>query len=198
METRSYTEAASPTVGDGRLIRGLSVVFGQRSKVIYDKQLGLTFVEEIMPTAITEELLRASDVKAVLEHDKNRMLARYRYGVGTLSLAITAQGLEYQFDAPETSDGEYALQMVRRGDIDGSSFRYACDEKRDVTYRKENGMIIRTVHKIRRLSDISIVSDPAYTDTSVTARSWTEEPDEADKEKENIDSIKKLRKQIYL
>lgn len=198
METRSYTEVASPTVGDGRLIRGLSVVFGQRSKVIYDKQLGLTFVEEIMPTAITEELLRASDVKAVLEHDKNRMLARYRYGVGTLSLAITAQGLEYQFDAPETSDGEYALQMVRRGDIDGSSFRYACDEKRDVTYRKENGMIIRTVHKIRRLSDISIVSDPAYTDTSVTARSWTEEPDEADKEKENIDSIKKLRKQIYL
>ena len=63
--------------------------------------------------------------------------------------------------------------MVKRGDLFGSSFAYTTDEAIDgsVTYTKEGDTLIRTVHKIDKLYDVSIVSDPAYLDTSVTARS---------------------------
>ncbi|EOA55591.1 HK97 family phage prohead protease [Bacteroides sp. HPS0048] len=173
MEIRSFTELGAPKITEERIIEGYGIVFNQESKVIYEPQRKLTFIEVIERGAVTEELLMNCDIKAVLEHDANRLLARWRYGSGSLSLSLDDYGLKYMFDSPHTVDGDFAVEMIKRGDIFGSSFRYFTDDrdKGKVTYSKKNGMLLRIVHKIDRIADVSPVSDPAFYGTDVTVRS---------------------------
>lgn len=173
MEIRSFTELGAPKLSEGRVIEGYAVVFGKESRVMYDEERKRFFVEVIERGAITDELLSRCDVKAVLEHDKRRLLARCRYGIGSLSLNIDDYGLRYRFVSPHTSDGDFAAEMIERGDIFGSSFAYYADDKdkSKVSYSKKDGMLLRVVHEIDYISDISPVSDPAFFGTDVTVRS---------------------------
>ena len=173
MEIRSFTELGTPKLSDGRVIEGYSIVFGKESRVLYDEERKRFFIEVIERGAVTEELLNRCDIKAVLEHDKRRLLARCRNGIGSLSLGIDDYGLKYRFIAPHTSDGDFAVEMIERGDIFGSSFAYYADDKdkAKVSYSKKDGILLRTVHLIDYISDISPVSDPAFFGTDVTVRS---------------------------
>lgn len=173
MEIRSFTELGTPKVGEGRTIEGYAVVFGQESRVMYDREKQRAFVEVIERGAITEEMLRDCDVKALLEHNKQRLLARYNRGVGSLTLELDDYGLKYRFDAPNTVDGDFAVEMIKRGDIYGSSFAYFANDKdkSKVSYSMKDGLLTRTVHRIDRITDISPVSDPAFFGTDVTVRS---------------------------
>ena len=168
MEIRSYSgEFATPKT-NGRQISGYAVVFNQQSEILYDATNNRMFKEIINHGAITPELLKRSDVRGLLEHNRERLLARYRKGVGTLNLRIDGRGLLYSFLSPNTTDGNFALEMVNRGDITGSSFAFRADDK-DCTWTKDSvGMWTRKVNKISGLYDVSIVSDPAYNQTSVT------------------------------
>lgn len=176
MEIRSFTELGAPKIGEGRTIEGYAVVFEQESRVLYDIEKRRAFVEVIEKGAITEELLRSCDVKAVLEHNKQRLLARCFRGTGSLVLELDEYGLKYRFDAPNTVDGDFAVEMIKRGDIFGSSFAYYANDKdkTKVTYSMKDGLLTRTVHKIDRITDISPVSDPAFFGTDVTVRSMDE------------------------
>lgn len=172
MEIRSFGENAAPKLVSERTIEGYAVVFGQRSRVMVDKASRRCFVEIIQPGAVTEEMLRNWDIKALCEHDKGRMLARCFKGTGSLTLSVDNHGVKYRFDAPNTPDGDYAVEMIKRGDIFGSSFAFRVDETKHVRYSKEaDGMLLRTVTKIDLMSDVSVVSDPAYMGTEVNVRS---------------------------
>lgn len=173
MEIRSYSDMASPKL-EGRTVEGFAAVFDQESLLNFDAKTKQFFIEVIERGAIADDLLRACDVKALLEHDKGRMLARSRYGTGSLSLMVNDFGLGYKFDAPNTPEGDYAVEMIARGDLFGSSFAYSTNDKKNVTYKKVDGLLYRIVHKIDRIFDISIVSDPAYYGTDVTLRSLSE------------------------
>ena len=164
MEIRSYTELGAPKVGDGRIIEGYAVVFGQESRVLYDREKQRAFVEVIEKGAITEELLRSCDVKALLDHN-----------------------------------GDFAVEMIKRGDIFGSSFAYALNEKdkTKVSYSMKDGLLLRTVHMIDRISDISPVVDPAFYGTDVTVRSMDDTIAELSGEnKDYLNEINNLRKSI--
>ena len=173
MEIRSFSELGTPKITEGRIIEGYAIVFNQESKVIYDAERQLAFVEIIERGAVTKDLLLACDIKAVLEHDKRRLLARSRYGNGSLSLSIDDYGLKYRFESPHTVDGDFAIEMIIRGDIFGSSFAYYTNDKdkAKVSYSKKDGMLLRTVHQIDQISDVSPVTDPAFYGTDVTVRS---------------------------
>lgn len=173
MEIRSYSDMASPKL-EGRTVEGFAAVFDQESLLNFDAKTKQFFIEVIERGAIADDLLRACDVKALLEHDKGRMLARSRFGAGSLSLMVNDFGLGYKFDAPNTPEGDYAVEMIARGDLFGSSFAYSTNDKKNVTYKKVDGLLYRIVHKIDRIFDISIVSDPAYYGTDVTLRSLSE------------------------
>ena len=175
MEIRSFTEEATPRV-DERTIQGYGAVFEKQSRVLYDASKKLFFIEVIEKGAITEELIRACDIKALLEHNRQRLLARSNMGDGSLLLSVDDYGLAYKFEAPSTQEGNDAIELIRRGDLFGSSFAYSTDEKKNVSYEKRDGVLFRTVHKIDGLYDISIVSDPAYFGTDVTVRSLAEYP----------------------
>ena len=167
MEIRSYSGIATPKT-NGRQISGYAVVFNQQSEILYDAVNNRMFKEIIDGKAITPELLKHSDVKAVLEHSAERLLARFKNSTGTLSLRVDTRGLFYYFEAPHTADGDFALEMIQRGDITGSSFKFTATPKDCTWTKQENGIWVRRVNKISGLYDVSIVSDPAYSETSVS------------------------------
>lgn len=83
---------------------------------------GLSFQETIEPGA-ADGVIAKSDVFAVLNHDQERgILARSKYGKGSLSLTVDEKGLRYSFEAPKTALGDELLENLRRGEIDQSSF----------------------------------------------------------------------------
>lgn len=101
------------------------------------------------------------------------MLARSRYGEGSLQLEIDEYGLKFTFEVPDTVDGQFIKEMIRRNDYNGCSFAFT-DDMVDVEYDRERGLFIRNVRKIKQLYDCSIVADPAYSDTEVSLRSLEE------------------------
>ena len=175
IEIRSYGGDAAPTI-DGRTIECYAVVFNERSEVMLDWSVehGVRrFVEVIEPSAIDEALLSRSDIKATAEHNRERLLARYNKGKGTLALSLDEHGMKYRFEAPNTNDGNFAVEMIQRGDIGGSSFAFRVKET-DTTWKKEGETWVRTIHKISGLYDVTITTDPAYSQTEVTVRSLEE------------------------
>ena len=151
-----------------RRIDGYSVVYGRESRIIHDR-LG-KYVEIIEQGAVTPELLARSDVKMTLWHNRERLLARSNKGVGSLSMGIDEKGVWYRFDAPNTPDGNTALELVRRGDLTGSSFTYYAKPENVRWSKREDGTIVRRVMKIDYIGEMTIASDEAYRDTTVNAR----------------------------
>ena len=78
-----------------RTISGYAIIFNSMSE-----NLG-GFYETIEPTAI-DGVIEISNVFALLNHDENKVLARSKYGVGSLKLEVDEKGLKYSFDAPNT------------------------------------------------------------------------------------------------
>ena len=195
LEIRSFGGDASPKLVNERSIEGYAVVIGQESKYMYDPVLRKCFIEIIEPGAITEELIRTSDIRALIEHNAERLLARSNQGQGSLSLRLDGYGLGYSFTAAGTPDGEYVVEMVKRGDLFGSSFGYWTDEKKNVTWlKRSDGILLRKVHKIDIIRELSIVACPAYMGTAVNVRSIESsfEPSEYKQEVEELRNLIKI------
>ena len=157
---------STPVVNqDSRTVEGYAVVFNSQSE-------DLGFYETINPAAITEEVLMRSDVFCLFNHDQDKVLARSKYGTGSLQLQLDEQGLKYTFTAPNTDLGDELLEYLRRGDIDSSSFAFtvSTDEGSEVWTTGTDGRQYREILKIDELHDVSPVWNPAYTSTSVSQR----------------------------
>ena len=111
-----------------------------------------------------------SDVIMCFNHSINDLLARTTSG--TLQLSIDDHGLRFSFEAPHTARGDEMLELVRRGDISQCSFRFSVAE--DVWAYADNSnaleMSERTVLKIAKLYDTSLVVYPAYPGTEALMR----------------------------
>ena len=178
-EIRSLRRAPEGNA-ESRTIVGYAIVFDSESRILCD--WGGEFVETIERTAVTQELIDNADVKCLFNHNREALLARSNQGQGTLKLTLDEVGLRYEFEAPNTIDGDKVLELVRRGDIVGSSFAFSCSGEDSCRYYEDaDGMLHRVVSRITGLYDVSPVIDPAYTETSVEARSW-EKPEEERKE----------------
>lgn len=192
LEIRSFGGDAAPKI-EGRTIDGYAIVFNQRSEVMLDwTDEGIRrFVEVVDPSAVDEALLLSSDIRALIEHNRERLLARYNKGVGTLSLTIDEHGLRYSFEAANTADGDYAVEMVGRGDISGSSFAFRAKDS-DTEWAKEGNLWVRTIKRFSLLRDVTITTDPAYTQTEVSVRSL-EEMDKPEEEEKDLPYKVKLQ-----
>lgn len=174
-------------VGDDRIVEGYAVVFNSRSNELWDFGDG-TFVEVIERGAITPELLAESDVKALLYHNRERVLGRSNKGAGSLTLELDDKGLKYRFKAPNTADGDTAVELVKRGDISGSSFAFTVAKGGSRVEELADGTVLRTITKISGLYDITLTPDPAYSDTSVAVREMQAQKSEPSEPSEPSDS----------
>lgn len=153
---------------DSRNITGYAVVFESVSE-------DLGFRERIMKGAITDDTIKKSDVFCLLNHDSTKVLARSKYGEGSLKLEIDERGLKYSFTAPQTDLGNEILEHLERGEIDSSSFAFtvSLDEGSEKWYTVE-GVQYRDIYVVEALYDVSPVYQPAYQETTVSKRALEE------------------------
>lgn len=111
-----------------------------------------------------------TDVIMCFNHNIDSILARTTSG--TLTLSTDEEGLRFEFEAPATSLGNDMVELVRRGDISKCSFKFTVEEDEWLYASKENGLEYdeRTIRKIDKLYDVSLVVYPAYTDTEASLR----------------------------
>lgn len=148
---------------ESRHIEGYGSVFNSRS-------VDLGGFQEIIAPGAFDGVIERSDVKALLDHNPSRgILARSRNGQGSLQLTVDERGLKYSFDAPHTNLGDEVVEGLKRGDYSQSSFAFTVED--ESWTKEEDGTYLRTINKIGGLYDVSIVANPAYTDTSVALRS---------------------------
>jgi HK97 family phage prohead protease len=166
------THARAVKDGEGkRFIEGYASVFNQRSKLIWDYD-GI-YYEEIQPGAFDRALQDPElDVLMVFNHDNNKILARSSKKEGkdvasTLELSVDDTGLKYRFEVPNTTLGNDTFELVNRGDLFESSFRFAVAEGGQHWDTLKDGSYLRTINDIEYLADTSIVYSGAYSNTDI-------------------------------
>ncbi|KJJ88142.1 hypothetical protein M573_101065 [Prevotella intermedia ZT] len=195
--TKERVERRSASISsinvDTRTVEGYAIVFNSQSE-------DLGFREVIAPSAVTEDTINTSDVFCLFNHNPEKVLARSKYGKGSLTLVLDDRGLKYSFEVPNTELGNELLEHVRRGEIDGSSFAFiVSSEEGSEVWENINGTTHRTINKIECLVDVSPVWTPAYSATSVSARAL-EKLNQMEQEKleqlENEKDIKPTEEQV--
>lgn len=178
---------------ESRTIRGYAAKFGTMSEPLMSRDSKYKFRETIERGAFDGASM--DDVRALFNHDNNMVLARSRNGSGTLRMGVDDVGLWYEFEAPNTTHGNDLLESVRRGDIDQSSFAFTIDDdgatwEERGDYEDDSDVIYtRKITKIKRLYDVSPVTEPAYADTSVAVRSLETFCESSHKEDEPNNSL---------
>lgn len=180
---KEYRQIVINKDAEGRNISGYAAVFNSTSN-------DLGFIETIDPGAITEDTILRSDVVATMNHDQEKVLARSKYGQGTLHLTVDERGLKYEYEAPNTTLGNDLVEMIKRGDLDSASFAFTVSQDEDAQkWEKRDGQYYRTIYKIDKLFDIAAVWHPAYDEASTTLRSQQEQYEiemrKLDEEEEN-------------
>jgi len=149
------------------------------------------FTEVIEPTAL-EGVVPKSDVLCLLNHNEDKgVLARCKFGVGSLTLEVDDIGLRYSFEAPNTNLGDELLEGLKRGDINASSFAFKVGEDRWT--KRNDGSYLRTISIINELFDVSPVYRAAYDATTVSVDTRGLDEAKAKDKKEMEDYFKQLR-----
>ncbi len=179
MEKRfQVTEVRAVKDGDKRTITGYAARYN-----VLSSDLG-GFRERIASGAFKRILTTNPDVVCLFNHSDNAVLGRT--AAGTLRLSEDSRGLKFECDLPDTTTGRDTYESVQRSDLNGCSFAFVVDDSRMCEYKEEaiddeeDGMrgmvkraaraIIRTIRDFANLIDVSVVTHPAYPQTSVDAR----------------------------
>ena len=162
IERRTFKVEVRKAADGTRKINATAVVFNQLSE-----NLG-GWREQIDPGAF--DACDMADVRCLVNHDDNLVLGRTVSK--TLSLSKDTSGLGFECDPPDTSYARDLAVCMDRGDIDQCSFSFSvAPGGADWAEDPNTGGEIRTVKKISRLYDVSVVTFPAYTQTSAELRS---------------------------
>lgn len=122
---------------------------------------------ETMAPGSFDNALKSSDARALVEHDRSKVLGRQ--SSGTLRLSATPQGLAYEVDLPDTTYANDLKALVARGDIGEASFSFVPGTF--TLAKSADGKQVRTHTSVAELIDISPVALPAFDGTSVALRS---------------------------
>lgn len=146
-----------------RYLEGYAAVFNSRSELLGN------FIEVIEQNAFADVL--DNDAVALLNHDPNYPLARRSNG--TLTLEQDSTGLKTRFRLPDTSYATDVWNMVRDGLLKQMSFAF--EVGKEGWSKLQDGTPLRSIQKVKRLYDVSVVTYPAYPETSIHARSMAEQ-----------------------
>ena len=159
-ETR-IAEIRAESQDDALILEGRAIVYDQATTI--NDPAG-SYTEIISRGALDGADL--TDVRLLFNHDLNRVpLARTPR---TMSLTVDPAGMTIRATLPATESAREVYESVKRRDLTGMSFAFKVPEGGDTYDPKTN---TRTITKIEKVYECSIVQYPAYGQTSVEARS---------------------------
>lgn len=154
LQTRDNTNET-----DEMKIVGYFVVFNKETE-LFDGMF-----EEISDKAFKD--IDLTDIRALADHDTAKVLGRTKSK--TLSLSVDEKGLYGEITINKNDTEAVNLyQRVKRGDIDQCSFGF--NILNEIMEQREDGSVKWTITEIE-LFEVSVVTFPAYDNTSVEARS---------------------------
>lgn len=144
-------------------IVGYASVFGKVSR-----RLG-NFHEKVMPTAFEDALRHLEDTNVVCRYNHKDDMVLGTSQAKTLLLDTDERGLKYDVTPPRCRAD--VMEYVQRGDVRYSSFAFRVAEHGvgDSWGESDYGLPLRSLHSVE-LVDVAPVLDPAYKDTSASAR----------------------------
>lgn len=156
--------AADPAGESSLILSGRPIVYDQPTTI---KAPFGEYIEVIQRGALDGADL--SDVRLLYNHDMNKIpLARTPK---TMTLSLDPAGLSMRAELPSTEDGKSVHTAVGRGDLSGMSFAFKVPKDGSRFDAKTN---TRTISKIEKVYECSVVAFPAYPQTSIEARSAIE------------------------
>ena len=195
-EIRGFNfEVRAAETADGT-ITGRPIVFGQKTD--------LGWYDEIIERGALDTT-DLKDVRLLINHNVDMIpLARSRNNTvnSTMQLMPDDNGMaiKVSLDIENNNDARSLYSAVSRGDIDGMSFMFTVD--RDSWDDPDSEHPTRHILSIRRVFEVSAVTFPAYSRTSIQARGLSDALESAKESLENerarVREIERRKKRIKL
>lgn len=171
----------------GKTITGRPIVFGQKTD--------LGWYDEIIERGALDTT-DLKDVRLLVNHNVDMIpLARSRNNTENSTMQLTADDngllIRADLDTENNSDSKSLYSAVGRGDVDGMSFMFTVDK--DSWDDPDSEHPTRHIRSIRRVFEVSAVTFPAYSQTSIQARGLSDALDSA---KESLESERSRLKAI--
>lgn len=170
------------TDDDKLIVEGYAAVFDSESR-----DLG-GFTEVIKRGAFAKTLAGGYDFKAFLNHDSTRTLGRMKNN--TLELVEDEIGLRAKITLPNSQFGRDLAEEISSGYLDKMSFGFRVKEEE---WETRNDDMLRVLTAVD-LFEVSVVSEPAYLDTSVAKRHYEDAVKDANTSPFNLDYWKRKLK----
>ncbi len=147
---------------EGLVVTGYVNETGKQSHLLGKRK---KFREVIKKGAFTRALSKGNDVHFLAEHDANKILASTRNG--SLKLVEDDNGLLMTAEISNTSYGRDYHTLIKDGILRNMSFGFSVDKDK---WRKLNdGTYTRDIDDLT-LFEVSVVTNPAYPQSSISAR----------------------------
>ena len=165
----------------GHILTGTPIVFGQRTDLGW-------YDEIIEPDALADTDLK--DVRFLLNHNVDMIpMARSRNNNAnsTMQMSVNENGMDIRvdLDVENNVDSKALYSAVERGDLSGMSFMFSVDK--DSWDDADSEHPTRHIRAIEKVFEVSAVTFPAYSQTSIQARGISDALDSA---KESLESVK--------
>ena len=190
-EIRAFTfdVKAEESEEHGHFLTGRPIVYGQRTDMGW-------FDEVIEQGALDATDLK--DVRFLVNHDTDMIpLARSRNNNenSTMQMIVDNDGMAIRvdLDTENNADARSLYSAVGRGDITGMSFMYTVEK--DSWDEIDSEHPIRHVRSFSKVFEVSAVTFPAYSQTSIQTRGLSGALDGA---KESLESVKAEKREIEL
>ncbi|HEC2169626.1 TPA: HK97 family phage prohead protease [Staphylococcus delphini] len=141
------------------VLEGTAIVFNKPTQI--NTPTG-SYTEVIKRNAL--DGLKLNDTRLLVSHDMNRIpLAK---SPKTMDIWTDDVGMHFRATLPDTEEARSVYTAVKRGDLSGMSFGFTVSDGShyDVNTRT------RTITKIDKVLEFSVVNFPAYQEASVEAR----------------------------
>lgn len=171
----------------GHFLSGRPIVFGQRTDLGW-------YDEVIERSALDATDLK--DVRFLINHNVGMIpLARSRNNTpnSTMQMSVdeNGMGIRVDLDTENNAEAKSLYSAVGRGDISGMSFMFIVDK--DSWEDIDTDHPTRRIQSIRRVMEVSAVTFPAYSQTSIQTRGLSDALDSA---KESLESERSRLKEI--
>ena len=192
----SFEVRAEENEQHGHFLSGRPIVFGQRTN--------LGWYDEIIEAGALDTT-DLKDVRFLVNHNTDMIpLARSRNNNenSTMQMSVDADGMviRVDLDTENNADARSLYSAVGRGDITGMSFMFVVDK--DSWDDADTDHPTRHVRSIRQVIEVSAVTFPAYSQTSIQTRGIADALDSAkaslDSERARLAEIERRKQKIRI